>query len=227
MASPSTKDAGNSIDLVDIQEIKEDVVILKDGSLRQIIMVGGVNFALKSELEQQTIIQEYQTFLNGVDFPLQILVHSRKVNIAKYIATLLERRRVEESPLLQNQIDEYTTFIKGFVEKNAIMEKVFLVVVPFYPNITSAAKEGIGNLLPFFKSKKNEKKGPEKDEEKERVFRENLIQMSQRTSGVTSGIIQMGLEATTLGYEQLVELFYNFYNPQTIERQDISIPQNQ
>src|ERR1700679_4288265 len=99
MASPITpaskQDMGNSLDLVDVKEIKQNTVVVKDGSLRQIIMVGGVNFSLKSEMEQNIITQGYQTFLNGIDFPLQILVHSRKVNIEKYIATLLARKESE------------------------------------------------------------------------------------------------------------------------------------
>jgi type IV secretory pathway VirB4 component len=132
MASLSKQDLGNSLDLVDIKEIKESTVIVKDGSLRQVVMVGGVNFSLKSEMEQNIITQGYQTFLNGIDFPLQILIHSRKVNIEKYIATLLARKESEQSPILQNQIEEYSKFIEGFVSKNAIMEKVFLVVIPFY-----------------------------------------------------------------------------------------------
>ena len=78
------QDFGNSLDLVNIKEIRDDTVILKDGGMRQIIMVGGVNFALKSETEQNIMTQAYQTFLNGIDFPLQIVVHSRKVNIDKY-----------------------------------------------------------------------------------------------------------------------------------------------
>ena len=156
MATPSAQDLGNSLDLVDIKEIKENTVILKDTSLRQIIMVGGVNFALKSEAEQGLITQGYQTFLNGIDFPMQILVHSRKVNIDKYIASLLERKGIEQSPILQNQIDEYAEFIKGFVQKNAIMEKTFLVVVPFYPTSILAEGKGLLNSLPFFGKKKGE-----------------------------------------------------------------------
>ena len=151
MAAASKQDAGNSLDLVDIKEIKEKTVIVKDGSLRQIIMVGGVNFSLKSETEQNIITQGYQTFLNSIDFPLQIVIHSRKVNIDKYIESLLQRKEVEQSPILQNQIDEYTKFVKGFVEKNAIMEKVFLVVVSFYPVVGAPErKEGLRHDSPFF-----------------------------------------------------------------------------
>ena len=101
------QDLGNSLDLVNIKEIRNSTVILKDGSMRQVVMVGGVNFALKSDTEQNIITQAYQNFLNGIDFPLQIVVHSRKVNIDKYTEMLLARKDAEESALLQSQIEEY------------------------------------------------------------------------------------------------------------------------
>ncbi|HUC31232.1 MAG TPA: hypothetical protein VMR99_00890 [Candidatus Paceibacterota bacterium] len=228
MASPSTQDAGNSLDLVDIKEIKQSTVIVKDGSLRQVIMVGGVNFSLKSEMEQNIITQGYQTFLNGIDFPLQILIHSRKVNIEKYIDTLTARKEVEQSPILQNQIDEYSKFVQGFVEKNAIMEKVFLVVVSFYPvSMIPGAKSVSGVMSLFGKKKTGTAEAAQRAEESEKMFTENLAQLSQRTAQVTSGLLNIGLEATVLEDEQLVELFYNFYNPQTVERQKAPVPREQ
>lgn len=227
MASParltSKQDAGNSLDLVDIKEIKKNTVVVKDGSLRQIIMVGGVNFSLKSETEQNIITQGYQTFLNSIDFPLQILIHSRKVNIEKYIETLRARKDVEQSPILQNQIEEYSKFVEGFVEKNAIMEKVFLVVVSFYPAsmLPSAGKVSslIPSGIPFIgKKKEDPAAAARREEESAKMFDENLAQLNQRTTQVTGGLLNVGLEATVLEDEQLIELFYNFYNPQTVER---------
>jgi type IV secretory pathway VirB4 component len=225
MAAPSKQDAGNSLDLVDIQDIKQSTVTVKDGSFRQIIMVGGVNFALKSEMEQNIITQGYQTFLNGIDFPLQILIHSRKVNIDKYIQTLTDRREVEQSPILQNQIDEYTKFVQGFVEKNAIMEKVFLVVVSFYPTSALPGAKSVSGIMSMFGGKK---KTPATEtaqhaEAADKLFSENLAQLSQRTTQVKSGLLNIGLEATVLEDEQLIELFYNFYNPQTVEHKKVPV----
>ena len=142
-------DFGNSLDLVNIKEIRNNTVTLKDNGMRQIVMVGGVNFALKSESEQNIITQGYQNFLNGIDFPLQIVVHSRKVNIDKYIEELLRRKDLEESPLLQSQIEEYAEFIKGFVQKNAIMEKTFLLVVPFFPASIMPTKKTAMSFILF------------------------------------------------------------------------------
>ncbi len=225
MPMPSKQDSGNSLDLVNIKEIKETAVIMKDGSMHQIIMVGGVNFALKSEDEQNIITQGYQNFLNGIAYPLQIIVHSRKVNIGKYLDTLRARKEAEQSPILQNQIDEYIDFIDGFVQKNAIMEKTFLVVVPFYPLNALPNKSAVSGMLPFFgNKKKNAKETAKNQEEQEGAFRDNLVQLTQRTNQVINGLLTIGLDAETLGNEQLIELFYNFYNPQTIERKEMAIP---
>lgn len=219
MAVPVRQDAGNSLDLVDIKEIKQNAVLVKDGSFRQVIMVGGVNFSLKSETEQTIITQAYQTFLNSIDFPLQILIHSRKVNIEKYIESLKQRKDTEQSPILQNQIDEYTKFVEGFVEKNAIMEKVFLVVVSFYPVSMLPSAKSVSGVLSFFgKKKEDPAMMAARAGEEEKMLGENLAQLTQRTSQVVSGLLNIGLEAKILDDEQLIELFYNFYNPQTIER---------
>ena len=233
MAMTPKQDAGNSLDLVDIKEIRQGTAIMKDGSLRQVVMVGGVNFSLKSDIEQNIIIQAYQTFLNGIDFPLQVLIHSRKVNIDHYVQNLLARKEKEQSPILRNQIDEYVEFIKGFVQKNAIMEKVFLLVISYYPiaggleNIKSAS-----SAFSFFGSNKKKTKESgtaeeQKSEEEEKTFAEHIEQLNQRTTQVTNGIQSIGLEAQVLNDEQLVELLYNFYNPQTIERKDVSAFQKQ
>jgi type IV secretory pathway VirB4 component len=218
---------GNSLDLVNIKEIRDNTVIMKDGGLRQIIMVGGVNFALKSETEQGILTQGYQNFLNGIDFPLQIIVHSRKVNIDKYVDELLARKEIEESPLLQSQIDEYVEFVKGFVQKNAIMEKTFLIVVPFYPAGLLPTKKTAMRFMPFLNKKQNKVQEAKDTEEAERIFRENLAQLTQRVSQVSNGLFGMGLEVTVLSDEALIELFYNFYNPQTVERRGMSLPKEQ
>ncbi|HVO28525.1 MAG TPA: hypothetical protein VMT81_00895 [Candidatus Paceibacterota bacterium] len=229
MPANQRSEFGNSLDLVDIEEVRENVVVMKNGSLKQVVMVGGVNFALKSDLEQNIITQGYQNFLNSIDFPLQVVVHSRKVNIETYIQGLLARKDSEESPLLRSQMDEYAEFIRGFVQKNAIMEKSFLVVVPFYPaSLGGSGKKAASKILPFFGKKDAKKSAPGKpsatDEEAEKAFKENLMQLQQRSEQVMTGLTVLGLEATVLERDALIELFYNFYNPQTVERDAIAVP---
>jgi type IV secretory pathway VirB4 component len=234
MAAPQKTEFGNSLDLVDIDEIRGSVVLMKDTSLRQIVMVGGVNFALKSESEQTIITQGYQNFLNSVDFPLQIVIHSRKVNVDIYIQNLLARKDAEESPLLRSQIDEYAEFIKGFILKNAIMEKTFLVVVPYYPTSFSQGKKAAASAASFLPSFMGGKKSPKgaaavavdkakTDAEAAQDYKEHVIQLEQRTGQVMSGLAGIGLEVTALENDALIELFYNFYNPQTVERENMNI----
>jgi hypothetical protein len=161
---------------------------------------------------------------------LQILIHSRKVNIEKYIDSLMARKDIEESPILQNQIEEYSKFIEGFVEKNAIMEKVFLVVVSFYASTALPSAKSVSNMIPssipFFGKKKEPSAAAtaQRAGEETKMFGENLAQLGQRTSQITNGLLNIGLEATLLDDEQLIELFYNFYNPQTIERKKAPAP---
>lgn len=226
MALPQKSDLGNSLDLVDIERFEGNVVVTKNGSLKQIVMVGGVNFGLKSELEKNIITQGYQNFLNSIDFPLQVVIHSRKVNVSKYIAGLLERRELEQSPLLRSQIDEYAEFVKGFVEKNAIMEKTFLVVVPFYPKAIVSGKKAASSIFPFFGKKNKDAKdsAPEVSASDAAAMKEDIAQLNQRTGQVMSGLAGIGLEVTVLESDALIELFYNFYNPQTVERENIDIP---
>lgn len=212
----------NSQDLVEVEEIKESTLVLKDKSLRQVLMVSGINFALRSEDEQNQISSAYANFLNSIDFGIQIIVHSRKLNIDKYISNLETKASQESSPLLQNQITEYKEFIRKFVQDHAIMSKSFLVIVPWHPlNIPSAA--GAAKAFSFGK-KKDEAAEKKEQVEAAASFTQNLEQLSQRVAQVTDGISATGLDVVLLNDEQLVELFYNFYNPESTEKKNINLP---
>lgn len=212
--------AANSQDLVEIADIRDGVVVLKSGALCRVVMVGGTNFTLKSEDEQNVMISAYQNFLNSLDYQVQIVVHSRKINIERYLSLLEKRRTDEPSGLLRNQITEYQEFIRGFVSQFAIMRKIFLVVVPFYP-VSMPSASSIASSLPFF----GRKKDPDADKHTaEEQFRENASQLQQRVDAVMDGIRQIGLEASALQDQELVELYYNFYNPESVERDDVPVP---
>lgn len=214
------KNLANTQDLVEIEEIRDNTVILKDGSLRQIVMVSGLNFALKSETEQNIITASYQTFLNGLDFQIHIVVHSRKINIEKYLLSLEERKQHEQSALLQNQIAEYQEFVAGFVRENAIMEKSFFVVVP-WKAIHVPGSGGLGGGLPFMK--KDAAAASKKREDELENFAENVKQLEQRVEQVVEGLSALDLDAVVLNDQELVQLFYNFYNPETIEKKDMGV----
>lgn len=208
------KNLGNTQDLVELESIQDDTLILKDGSLRQIIMVGGVNFSLKSEAEQDAITYAYQNFLNSLDFPIQTIIHSRKINIENYLELLSGRVKEEPAELLQNQIEEYKEFIASFVKDNPIMAKTFLVVVPFF-SVQLPNKQTLGRFIPFFgKKTEEENAAPERNADTEK----SLEQLRQRTSQVIEGLRAIDLEVKILDNEELVELFYNFYNPSTVEK---------
>ena len=209
---------GDTKELIDIKEIKSNTVILKDGSLRQVLIVGGINFSLKSEEEQQVILSAYQNFLNSLEFPIQIVIHSRKINIQKYINNLIEIKNKETSPLLQNQIEEYIEFIRGFVKENAIMSKNFFVIVSFSPTSIEIQK-GFASKIPLFSSKT--KTSESEQAQKNENFQENLEQINQRTAQIIDGLASIGLDAVVLNDEQLIELFYNYYNPETVEKESV------
>ncbi|RJQ28724.1 DUF87 domain-containing protein [Candidatus Parcubacteria bacterium] len=212
----------STLDLVGVEDVRDDTILLKDGGLRKVVMAGGVNFALKSEAEQNVITQTYQNFLNSLDFPTQTIIHSRKVNIDKYLESLAGYSRRASSPILQNQSQEYQEFIRSFVQKNPIMEKSFLVVIPFVP-IGLPNKETFTNFLPFLKTK-GAAEAAKNAEERELSFRQNLQQLDQRVGQVVGGLAAAGIDAVPLKTEELIELLYNFYNPETVEKEKLNLP---
>lgn len=212
----------NSQNLVTIKDIRRDTLLLKNGSICQVLMVGGINFSLKSEDEQNLLTIAYQNFLNSVDFSMQILIHSRKINIDRYLEDLGKRLTQETSPLLQSQISEYREFIRQFVSENAIMEKMFLVIVPWHP-VSIPKPTMSGFEMPFFGKKtdaavEEKAKQESEDQKEEKMLDENLPQLGQRVNQIVHGLGQMGLDAVVLKNEELVELFFNFYNPESVER---------
>ena len=211
----------NTQDLVTIEDIRESTVILKGGAMRQVLMVGGLNFALKSEGEQNIITSSYQNFLNSLDFSVQIIIHSRKINIEKYLDDLEERMQKEQSALLQSQIGEYKEFVAGFVKENDIMAKTFFIVVPWAP-VSLPSQETVSKFLPFLK-KKGGAAEEEASHQRQQNFEQNLGQLKQRVGQVIEGLRAIDLEAEVLNDEQLIELYYNFYNPETVEKKGISM----
>ncbi|MFH0712820.1 MAG: hypothetical protein V2A55_03150 [Candidatus Jorgensenbacteria bacterium] len=201
---------------VEVKSIKDGVVRLKDGGLRKVLIVSGVNFDLKSEEEQNLILSSFQNFLNTLDFSVQFFIHSRKINVTNYLNFLKTRQEEEKNELLKIQIEEYGEFIRSFVEENPIISKTFFTIVPYDPiKITSQAK-GIMGLF---------KKTPQKEEQKatEEKERENIEQLNRRVEQVASGLEQIGLRATILEDGELTELYYNLYNPQLVEKKGLEI----
>lgn len=201
-------------DFVPIKEVKDGVVILKDGGYRAIIMTSSLNFALKSGDEQQSIIYQFQNFLNSLDFSVQIMMQSRKLDIRPYLALLEERLKEPMGDLLKIQVREYIEFIKNFTESTSIMTKTFFVVVPYSPSIMKTGRNPAKNFLGKFGGGG----GHPQSEDKLEMFEESRSQLEQRVSVVEQGLIRCGIRTIRLGTEEVVELFYKTFNPGDTEK---------
>jgi type IV secretory pathway VirB4 component len=221
MNEENPKEAIATQKFIEIRGVKNGILILKNGGLRQILMVSGLNFDLKSEDEQNAITQGYQAFLNSLSFTVQIFVHSRKLNIDGYIQKLAATELQEPNPLLRNQLGEYREFIRSFVSGNTIMTKTFFVVVPFdgiqLPELGQKVTKRLFGLLSK-KAKPVEPAQTQESADEGRNFQQNANQLSQRVDQVTAGLNQIGLRAVPLNDDEVIELFYNLYNPEASEK---------
>lgn len=190
---------------VDVEVVRDGVIVLKSGALRSVILVSSLNFDLKSSQEQDAIISQYQSFLNSLDFPVQIVISSKRFNITPYLESIKSQMNIEQSELLRLQSSEYQDFIANLSEVANIMSKTFYIVVPFAPSEDEA--NGIaGSLKGLFKKKATA------------VLRDDLFQtyrsqLLQRVEHVMSSINGTGVHTAPLNTEELIELLYNSYNP--------------
>lgn len=193
-----------------IAEIKDDVVVLKNGGMRAVIKTSSINFNLKSEDEQNAIIQGYQGFLNSLEFPVQILVRSKKLDIDNYIKQIEELGHKQENKLLQGQTFEYADYIKRLVEYADIMEKQFYVIVPY----DSARTAGSSSFQGFFQ-RLSPKDSYSEVKKRHAEFGKVKKSLNQRINTVKAGLEQCGLTVEQLDTMQLIELYYSSYNPKT------------
>jgi hypothetical protein len=202
---------------LDIAEIRDDTVIMKDGTLRAVLLVSSINFSLKSVDEQNAIVQAYMQFLNGIDFPIQIVIQSRKMNIDTYLRQLAENEKGMGNDLLKRQIRDYTAFVKQLVQLGDIMQKRFFVVIPLNPATSSQKSFWIRFqevLTPGSVIRVSEER-----------FKKEKFDLGLRVSQIQAGLSSMSLNAVQLDTQSLIELFYTVYNPDLydIQRmQDVS-----
>ena len=201
------KIASSTQQYLDIAEIREDTVIMRDGTLRAILMVSSINFALKSEDEQNAIIAAYVSFLNNIDFPLQIVIQSRELNIDNYINTLKQREKEQTNELLKMQTAEYLQYINELISLGKIMNKRFYIVVPYNP-LSDKQKKFFSLLFESFKPATLIKM-------KEEKFLKRQADLTRRVENVSSGLAYIGMNSIILDTQSLIELFYNTYNPET------------
>ncbi len=197
---------------IPIKEIRDGVVIMKDGSMRMVLMVSSSNFALKSADEQTAILLQFQTLLNTLDFTTQIFIQSRRLDIRPYLALLRRRLKEQLSDLMKIQIQEYIEFIRGFTEASNIMTKTFFVIVPYSGTGLSVGSSSSNPFSALF-GRKSKEQVAAKETRRLEAFEEARSQLEQRTNVVMQGLGRTGIRGVVLGTEELTELYYKFFNP--------------
>lgn len=194
--------------LVQITDIRESVILLDNGSLRTVVEVSAINFELRSEEEQNAILQNFQQFLNSIDFPLQMVVHSRRFDIDDYLAFVQTTTATLTNELLKIQAGEYVTFVRELSTLANIMSKKFYIVIPFYLSEAPSARGILDSIKGVFKSA-GAKPAAIPDEQLQ-TYKNQLLQRAELIFG---GLVGIGLKARVLEQQELMNLFYGLYNP--------------
>lgn len=198
---------------LDIAQIRDGSVVMKDGTIRAVIMVSSVNFALKSEEGQNATISAYVRFLNNITFPLQIVIQSRELDIDHYLEFLRKKEKQQLNKLLKMQTSDYIDYIKELTSLGKIMNKRFFVIVPY--SALSDKRKNFFSLL-------GESLRPATILKlKEKTFNKYQDKLDRRVSSIISGLEGMGVAATRLDTQSLIELYYKTYNPETSKNQDL------
>lgn len=200
-----------------ISELRDGLVIMKDGSFRAVIACKSINFDLMSETEREGVEYSFQDFLNSLTFTTQILIRSQRVDIGPYLERLMEIRRNNDNMLLGVLMDDYINFIDELSQEANIMDKSFFIVIPYY---TSAdAEKAINQAKGFFKGLGFGKKGPEITKINRDTYNKAIEEMDRRVNSVISGLFRVGIHSVRLNTKELSELYYNFNNPDTAVRE--------
>ena len=201
-------------------EMRENMIIMSDGSFRAVIECESINFDLMSSREREGIEFSYQNFINSLYFPIQILVRSRRVDIGPYLDRLADIRRNQDNMLLNVLMDDYMDFIDVLAQEANIMDKSFYVVVPYYPaGEENAFKQQTKGLFSSFFSGKKEATVTKIDQV---TYTKAKDEIKNRIDSVMSGLFQIGVKSWQLNTRQLGELFYTSYNPDTSSRESLS-----
>lgn len=218
------KETISSQSLLSLNEIREGILILRNGSLRSILKVSGMNLDLKSEEEQNGIIQIWQNLLNNLDFSLEVIIHSRRLNIEPYLNQLKEKINKEPNELLRIQGEDYINFVHEFVNIQRIMKKVFYVVVPYDPIILKSTTI-FPQLVVGFKEMLKLSHGMPSTILSNEDFRRYRQQLLIRQDNLISNFSRLGLDAIPLTTKEIIELLFNLYNPETFEKEISEISQ--
>ncbi len=199
---------------LDIAEIKENTLVMKDGTLRAVLLVSSINFALKSEDEQNAVIDSYVRFLNNLDFTLQIVIQSRELDIDNYLEFLEQKEKEQTNKLLKIQTADYLAYIKDLTALGKIMNKRFYVVIPYNP-LTDKRRN-------FFRLLGEALKPATVIKLNEKTFRRYQDMLERRVDSVAGGLEAMGVAVARLDTQSLIELFYKTYNPETSPHEELA-----
>lgn len=186
-----------------IEDIRDDLIILKDGSCCLILQVTAINFALLSEKEQEAMIFAYAALLNSLSFPIQILIHSQKKDVSRYLRFLSEQEAKLTKPVLKKQLAKYKKFVEETVKKNEVLDKKFYVVIPFSALELGAVKSVSAAImgkkgLPF---------------PKEYILERAKTNLNPKKDHLVKQFARLGIKSRQLTTRELVDLFFSIYNP--------------
>ncbi len=201
---------------VPIKEVRNGIIVLKDGGLRAVLIASSINLSLKSADEQEAIISQFQSFLNSLDFSTQIVMQSRRLDIRPYLMSLEDRLKLQTEKLLKIQTKEYIDFIRSFTDEVNIMTKSFFIVVPYNDTLMKSSDGMLDKLIGGGSPKK------QIEDTKKAIdlasFDEKRSQLDQRIGVIVSGLGGLGIRSSQLKTEEVVELFYKTFNPGDISQ---------
>ena len=203
---------------IPISEIRDGIVIMKDGSFRAVIACKSINFDLMSENEREAVEYSFQNFLNSLNFTTQILVRSQRIDIGPYIEKLIKIRRENDNMLLGVLMDDYINFIDILSQEANIMDKSFFVIIPYYSS--ADAEKLVQQTKDFFKTFQKSKEPPITRIDRT-TYEKAVTELNNRTDSVLSGLFNTGIQAVRLNTKELSELYYNFNNPDTAVREPL------
>lgn len=201
-----------------ISELRDGIVIMKDGSFRAVIACQSINFDLMSEQECEGVEYSYQNFLNSLSFTVQILIRSQRVDIGPYIERLIKMRRDNDNMLLGVLMDDYINFIDVLSQEANIMDKAFFIVVPYYSS--ADAEKLVEQTKNIFKTF-GKNKGPSVTRISRDDYDKAVDELNKRVDSIMSGLFQIGIQSARLNTKELSELYYNFNNPDTAVREPL------
>jgi len=217
-ARPTPKNPNSTQSTLQLSEVRDNMVIMIDGSMRAVIACKSINFDLMSDREREGVEYSYQNFLNSLNFPVQILIRSQRVDIGPYLDKLIETRRSQDNMLLGVLMDDYINYIDALSQEANIMEKTFYIVIPYFPNgdASNFVEQGKGFFGKLFAKPKNTITRIDTA-----TYQKARDEIKNRVDAVMSGMFQIGVQSVQLDTKSLGELYYNFYNPDTAVRQPL------